>query len=55
MPSLRQIDLPDDVNVAADYGVALLSGAPAAAQRFIDALLGAEGQAVLAAQGFAPR
>jgi len=55
VPSLRQIDLPDDVNVAADYGVALLSGAPAAAQRFIDALLGAEGQAVLAAQGFAPR
>lgn len=55
VPTLRQIELPEDVNVAADYGVALLPGAPAAAQRFVETLLGAEGQAVLAAQGFAPR
>ncbi|HSV68482.1 MAG TPA: molybdate ABC transporter substrate-binding protein [Methylibium sp.] len=55
VPSLRQLDLPEDVNVAADYGVTLLAGAPPAAQRFVELLLGAEGQAVLATQGFAPR
>lgn len=55
LSSLRQIELPEDVNVAADYGVALLPGAPEAARRFVEALLGADGQTVLAAQGFAPR
>ena len=55
VPSLRQIDLPADVNVAADYGVTLLAGAPDEARRFVEALLGADGQKVLAAQGFAPR
>jgi len=55
VPSLRQLDLPDDVNVAADYGVTVLSGAISPAQAFVDLLLGAEGQAVLATQGFAAR
>jgi ABC-type molybdate transport system substrate-binding protein len=55
VPSLRQLDLPDDVNVAADYGVTVLSGAITPAQAFVDLLLGAEGQAVLAMQGFAAR
>lgn len=55
LPSLRQFDLPDDVNVAADYGVTLLAGASEQARGLVDLLLGDEGQAVLAAQGFAPR
>ena len=64
-PSLQRIELPDEVNVAADYGIVRLQAqAPgakppgdsaAAAQRFIDRLLAPSGQAVLAQWGFAPR
>lgn len=53
VPVLQQLALPDEVNVAADYGVVPLSGATPRAQRFLDLLLGAEGQAILQRQGFA--
>lgn len=53
VPTLQQHDLPDDVNVAADYGVVRLAAAGARAQRFLDLLLGPEGQAILRRQGFA--
>lgn len=58
-PMLRQIELPEDIDVAADYGVLVLPGAAApsqaAARRFVDALLAPAGQALLARHGFAPR
>ncbi|WP_295640188.1 molybdate ABC transporter substrate-binding protein [uncultured Methylibium sp.] len=53
VPGLQLHDLPDDVNVAADYGVVRLGASGARAQRFLDLLLGAEGQAILRRQGFA--
>lgn len=55
LPALQRVDLPEDVNVSADYGVALLERAGPRARRFVDFVLGPAGQAVLARQGFAPR
>ena len=55
LPALQRVDLPEDVNVSADYGVALLEHAGPRARRFVDFVLGPAGQAVLARQGFAPR
>ncbi|WP_428424845.1 molybdate ABC transporter substrate-binding protein [Methylibium sp.] len=53
--ALHRVDIPEDVNVAANYGVVLLGGAGPQAQRFVEALLAPAGQAVLARRGFAPR
>ncbi len=53
VPGLRRIEVPDAVNVAARYGVALLNGAGEPAQDFVRFLLGPAGQAVLARHGFA--
>jgi ABC-type molybdate transport system substrate-binding protein len=53
-PTLRMIPMPEAINVNADYGVAALAGAGPRAQRFVDFLLGAEAQAILARSGFAP-
>lgn len=53
-PSLRTVAVPAAINVSADYGVAPLRSAPPPAQRFIDFLLGPEGQAIFARSGFAP-
>jgi molybdate transport system substrate-binding protein len=53
-PGLRVVAVPDSINVSADYGVAPISGASAQAQSFVDYLLGANGQAILARHGFAP-
>lgn len=53
--TLQWIELPEDVNVAANYGVVVFGGAGPQAQRFVDVLLGPAGQSVLQAQGFAPR
>ena len=47
--------LPERVNVAADYGLTVRQGAPEAARRFADFVLSAQGQALLARHGFAPR
>ena len=55
LPALQRVDLPEDVNVSADYGVALLERAGPRARRFVDFVLGPAGQAVLARHGFAPR
>jgi len=61
-PGLQQVELPEDINVAADYGVLVLPAAAgaagesqAAARRYVDALLAPAGQALLARHGFAPR
>ena len=55
VPALQRVDLPDDVNVSADYGVVLLDGAGPRARRFVDRLLGPAGQSAFARQGFSPR
>jgi len=53
-PGLKSVAIPDAINVGADYGVAVV-GTAAAAKRFVDFLLGPQGQAILTHQGFAPR
>ena len=50
-PSLRQVQVPEALAVAADYGLVVLSDRPEAA-RFALFLLSPEGQAVLARHGF---
>lgn len=52
-PTLRRIEVPDAVNVAARYGVTLLDGAGEPARQFVQFLLSPAGQAVLAQHGFA--
>jgi molybdate transport system substrate-binding protein len=53
-PSQRLVSLPDALAVSADYGVTVLSGAPASAQRFVDYVLSPNGQRVLVRYGFSP-
>lgn len=54
-PTLRVVAVPEGLNVSAAYGVTLVHGASAQASRYVDFLLGPDGQAVLARHGFAPR
>jgi len=54
-PSLRVVNVPEAINVSADYGVAVLGTPSTATQGFVDFLLAPEGQAVLARHGFSPR
>ena len=48
------VTIPDDVNVVAEYPIALLAGAPdpRGGRGFIDFVLSAAGQAILAGNGF---
>lgn len=48
------VDITDDRNVVADYRIAVLAGAPnpEAASAFVDFVLSADGQAILAEYGF---
>jgi molybdate transport system substrate-binding protein len=52
--AVGQIAIPDQVNVTATYPIAVLSDSqnPTAAQSFVNLVLGATGQAVLARHGF---
>jgi molybdate transport system substrate-binding protein len=52
---VRTIAIPDRCNVVAEYPIGVLtrSASPEAARAFVDLVLGAEGQAVLARHGFA--
>lgn len=54
---VQVVEIPADLNVVAVYPIALVQDAPnpAMAQAFIDLVLSAEGQAVLAKWGFGPR
>jgi molybdate transport system substrate-binding protein len=51
-----RIDIPDELNTLASYPIAAVSDSinPEAAQAFVDYILGAEGQTVLADYGFIP-
>jgi ABC-type molybdate transport system substrate-binding protein len=51
-PQLRAVALPPALSVAAEYGVAVINGAPARASEFVDFLRGPEGQSVLRGFGF---
>jgi molybdate transport system substrate-binding protein len=53
--SVEGIDIPDDVNVLAEYPIAVLANAPnpEAAAAFVAFVLTEEGQAILARYGFA--
>ena len=54
--SLQQIALPEAQNVVAFYPIGRVTDAPQpeVAQQFIDFVLSAEGQAILARWGFGP-
>jgi len=51
-PGLQRIDVPESVNVSAEYGLAVRSGAPAAASAFANDLISGAGQATLRKSGF---
>ncbi|HET7154360.1 MAG TPA: substrate-binding domain-containing protein [Hyphomicrobiaceae bacterium] len=52
VPSLQIVQIPPDLNVAADYGLIVLKDAPPAAQALAQFILGDEGQAILVKYGF---
>lgn len=54
---VQVIEIPDDLNVVAVYPIGVVndSANPEMAQAFVDLVLSAEGQAVLAKWGFGPR
>jgi ABC-type molybdate transport system substrate-binding protein len=54
-PDLQVVELPASLDVPADYGLVVMRGAAAAAEPFVDFVLGPAGQAVLARHGFAAR
>lgn len=53
MPALQIIDIPENLNVGATYGLLVLSKRTQA-QDLADFILSREGQSILAEYGFAP-
>ena len=53
-PSLQVVALPKALSVGADYGMTVLTGAPAAARTLADFILSPQGQKILANHGFTP-
>jgi molybdenum ABC transporter molybdate-binding protein len=53
-PGQQMAPLPDSLAVGADYGLTVVTGAPASAQEFARFILAPGGQAILAEYGFAP-
>lgn len=53
---LDHVEIPDALNVPAEYPIATLTGSesPAVARAFVDFVLGADGQSILGAHGFGP-
>jgi ABC-type molybdate transport system substrate-binding protein len=51
---LRIVQVPPALAVGADYGLTVVEGAPAPAERFAQFILSSAGQAILAKHGFAP-
>lgn len=52
-PALQSVALPEALAVGADYGLTVMNGAPPAAGAFARLILSPDGQAILAAHGFA--
>ena len=53
-PDQQMVELPEALSVGADYGLTVIDGAPEAAQEFVEFILSADGQKILASYGFAP-
>lgn len=55
-PKLKVIDIPDEVNVIADYPIAVMTGSSqqALAQQFVAFMMSEQGQRLLAENGFIP-
>jgi ABC-type molybdate transport system substrate-binding protein len=54
LPDLKAVELPPDISVAADFGLTVMTGAPAAAGEFARFIQSPDGQAILKRNGFAP-
>lgn len=54
VPQLQRLNVPDAINVSAQYGLATIKPAGAEAQRFVEFVRGPQGQALLANHGFSP-
>jgi ABC-type molybdate transport system substrate-binding protein len=52
-PEQQILELPDSLAVGADYGLTVITGAPAAAERFVEFILSPAGQTILTSYGFA--
>jgi ABC-type molybdate transport system substrate-binding protein len=53
-PGQQVVALPDDISVGADYGLTVMTGAPAAAQQFAQFILSPQGRNIIVGYGFAP-
>jgi molybdate transport system substrate-binding protein len=53
-PDQQIVELPAELAVGADYGLTVISGAPAAATQFAEFVLSDPGQEILESFGFAP-
>ncbi len=53
-PSQRVLPVPDSINVTADYGLTILGSAAPGAARFVDFLIGGQGQRRMTEHGFRP-
>jgi molybdenum ABC transporter molybdate-binding protein len=54
VPGARMVAIPEALTVGADYGLTTLNQAPPSAARFVDFVMSAEAQRILARYGFAP-
>jgi molybdate transport system substrate-binding protein len=54
VPGLTVVDIPDTLNVPAEYGLTVLSGAKPQAVDMAAFILSPRGQAILGEYGFAP-
>lgn len=52
-PDQQIVELPENLAVGADYGLTVISGASAAAERFVQFILSPAGQKILTGHGFA--
>ena len=52
--SLQIVQIPPELNVAADYGMIVLKDAPMPATLLVHFILGQEGQSILVKHGFGP-
>jgi molybdate transport system substrate-binding protein len=54
LPKLQIVQIPNNLNVGAEYGMVVLKDAPPRAHEFVRFITSAEGQAILKRYGFAP-
>jgi ABC-type molybdate transport system substrate-binding protein len=52
-PGQQIVALPDNLSVGAGYGMAVMNGAPPAAQQFADFIMSPAAQRILVSHGFA--